>query len=73
MHLVAERGARHQEHDGHDADERPQGEPAIAEKYVARHLLHLDGEEDHEQCNAEENVFANPIELTFHPIQTIVI
>jgi len=35
--------------------------------------LHLDGKEDDEQCNAEENVFANPVELTFHPIQTIVI
>jgi hypothetical protein len=40
---------------------------------VARHSLHLSGQQNREQCNAEENVFANPIELTFHSIQTIVI
>jgi hypothetical protein len=73
IRLIAEWGTRYQNHDGHDADEQPQSEPAITEKYVARHFLHLNGQQDREQGNAEQNVFANPIELTFHTIQSIVI
>jgi hypothetical protein len=70
---IAEWGARDQQNNCHQAEERPNGEPAIAEEQVGRDLLHFKDQQDGEQGNTQQNIFADPIELTFHPIQTIVV